>query len=895
MISFGLYLRTTNAPRSIGTRAASRRRNFVQRLSERAAGYVGFEKESVGMKRKILRRVVSVAVTGVGLTGLGLSSSYAHEEDPPPSAPGSTWEPEQCNDHASCGHVSGLIPMPYNAVGASTVWSRDNWENPKIHFKGRHSEFKPTDVYDIACVEAAILSSHYPSWPIPREEWEHHFPSSTIDPLDIFRDGDTVERFDTTGNSHLRKGLSPCIRSSFKSLVYGGYTMHQGQSLFVASRTRAYMDRENAQVWDTGHPDAFAVRVHEDGHAHGVLDNVFIDEEDALLNLASFQNSGASRGLNYSIYSLGYATLPDGRVVNVGGHNMHSNSGFRKLNIYNPETNSWAPRPEPCNIANWRRDPGGVELGYKAYADAVALAGGQPGSFGGVTDYVPAGDQLVNGPEGHPTWPNCDQRNREDVDPPHSSDMRYQRWYPSAFTLPNGMAIVYGGDDLDESVGSDPDDPSTQTRDNAFRATRIHVPVADLYNPATDTTVALENARRVYPLYPQAVIVETGPRDEDWALCTFGGEPAPASEASLPRSDATNDAAEWRNFCAEPGCAEDTRAIRLITQGSRPAASLDCLDVQAAAADPNVNIPAENHYTHVDTAKNAYGYCCGEADIVKLGPNGQTLSHKYMVINGTIALGEVGAGTRTNEIEMIELTDPEPQWAVVANTYQPGSNVHMLPLPDGTVFIRGGVGPGGGTYELRQYTKLQQFFPDTRTIRTLAKSTHLGGLHKTLSLLPTGEPIIMGGDRSVMVQNGDRTFTPGDADLGVSVAQIFSPPYLFSGPGDEDLATRPVMTGAPDFVDYKQRLKVRVRGSRIQTVSMFRTGSVTHELHNDYRLVILNFKQRGSNLEIDMPYKPAQAVAGDYMLFVVDEHGTPSMSKHIRLKLPTPPRPRDRR
>ena len=84
---------------------------------------------------------------------------------------------------------------------------------------------------------------------------------------------------------------------------------------------------------------------------------------------------------------------------------------------------------------------------------------------------------------------------------------------------------------------------------------------------------------------------------------------------------------------------------------------------------------------------------------------------------------------------------------------------------------------------------------------------------------------------------------------------------------------------------------------------MFRTGSVTHELHNDYRLLILNFTQEGSHLTVDMPFKPAQAIAGDYMLFVVDEHGTPSMSKHIRLKLErtapeapdlTPPAPSSR-
>ena len=148
----------------------------------------------------------------------------------------------------------------------------------------------------------------------------------------------------------------------------------------------------------------------------------------------------------------------------------------------------------------------------------------------------------------------------------------------------------------------------------------------------------------------------------------------------------------------------------------------------------------------------------------------------------------------------------------------------------------------------------------------------------------------MGGDRSSMVQVGDRTFAPGDQDLGVSVAQIFSPPYLFADAAGA-LKDRPVILGAPDEVRYRQAVRFRVeRGTTVGKVTMFRTGSATHELHNDYRLVMLSFTQEGSHITVNMPSKPAQAIAGDYMLFVVDQNGTPSMSKHVRLKLDrTPP------
>jgi hypothetical protein len=142
----------------------------------------------------------------------------------------------------------------------------------------------------------------------------------------------------------------------------------------------------------------------------------------------------------------------------------------------------------------------------------------------------------------------------------------------------------------------------------------------------------------------------------------------------------------------------------------------------------------------------------------------------------------------------------------------------------------------------------------------------------------------MGGDRASMVREGDRQFSPGDGDIGVSSAQKFQPPYLFAD-AEGTLAVRPtIVMGAPNLVTYKQRLRLRVSGT-ISKVSMFRTGSKTHQLQNDNRLVLLNFQQRGNQLFVDMPHKPAQAIAGDYMLFLVNNAGTPSIAKHVRLQL----------
>jgi hypothetical protein len=43
--------------------------------------------------------------------------------------------------------------------------------------------------------------------------------------------------------------------------------------------------------------------------------------------------------------------------------------------------------------------------------------------------------------------------------------------------------------------------------------------VPEIYNPHTDRTIALENARRIFPIYPQAEVVQTGPGPNDWKVC----------------------------------------------------------------------------------------------------------------------------------------------------------------------------------------------------------------------------------------------------------------------------------------------------------------------------------------------------------------------------------------
>jgi hypothetical protein len=253
--------------------------------------------------------------------------------------------------------------------------------------------------------------------------------------------------------------------------------------------------------------------------------------------------------------------------------------------------------------------------------------------------------------------------------------------------------------------------------------------------------------------------------------------------------------------------------------------------------------------------------------------------------------GATGAGRRSGNVEMIDFSEPNPTWRLQGPLYQPANGTQVVASPNGQALIIGGAGPGGGTtaqevYERRENLKYQLFDPATGETRSLAKTTvPRGPLHGTVHLLPDASVVIMGNDRDALVPRGDRIFTPGDRDLGIPVASVFYPPYLYAPDGH--LAERPTIEHAPKYVSYRSRFAVKVGAAdRISSVAIMRTGFITHTLNTDNRYVKLSFTQPGNSNElvISAPGMPAHAIPGDYMLFVLNEAGVPSIAKRIRLK-----------
>lgn len=579
-------------------------------------------------------------------------------------------------------------------------------------------------------------------------------------------------------------GALGTLKPAFESLVYGGFRFSRG--LFgldesVTTRIKADLGRENTQCLDLAHPDAFSNT--------GKLRAEDLTDADFALNAGAFSDAGASRGLNYNLFCAGNSMLADGRIVVAGGHDKAGNNGIRKINLFDPATRTWRARPEPPVKRDFGLDPTGQQ------------------------------------------FPHADPLNELNTDPPDPSDMRYQRWYPTTVALPDGKLLILSGTDQDSSVG-----PANAA------ATKVRIAVPEVYDPQTDRTTALENARKLFAMYPRAYVVQTGPGRDDWKVAVTAEVQPP-----LPTGDAL-------------------RAYDPFNYNGKTY----LLDVRAALADPNRDVPGERHWQLVDTALYAHDSGAGAA-LWTLDGSGRARSQTVARFGGDSGTGETVAA-----VEMIDFQASQPRWRRQQDLLQPATQNNAVALPDGKVVVIGGTLGRGSVNTLR----LQLFHPASGQIKPLGEMPVTRHDHSTALLLPDASVIIMGGNRTDLV--------PGNRDAGVPVAQIYKPPYLFNG-------ARPLIEQAPREIAYGSRFDLRLSRTspRIESAVMTRIGPVTHNWDWGNRHVKLAVDEAtggepgARTLSVAAPAQPGLAVPGYYLLFAVSDQGVPSVAKLIHLGVPS--------
>ncbi|MEM7263310.1 MAG: galactose oxidase-like domain-containing protein [Planctomycetota bacterium] len=214
-----------------------------------------------------------------------------------------------------------------------------------------------------------------------------------------------------------------------------------------------------------------------------------------------------------------------------------------------------------------------------------------------------------------------------------------------------------------------------------------------------------------------------------------------------------------------------------------------------------------------------------------------------------------GADSPTATCEIIDLNDPNPTWTASASMPQVRRQHDVTILPDGRVLVIGGSSSAGFNTEDGPKPAVV-WDPNTDTWTTWAMEAEYRGYHSEVVLLPDARVASIGGD-------------------GHPSLQVFSPPYLFQG-------ARPTITSSPSTVALGDTFFVETPdGANIGQVNLLRPTAATHTQNMNQRINKLPFTVTAGGINATIPISPSECPPGDYMLFLIDSNGVPSVSAWI--------------
>jgi hypothetical protein len=240
-------------------------------------------------------------------------------------------------------------------------------------------------------------------------------------------------------------------------------------------------------------------------------------------------------------------------------------------------------------------------------------------------------------------------------------------------------------------------------------------------------------------------------------------------------------------------------------------------------------------------------------------------------------------GGQTAKIK-IDANDTSTGWVTSTNTMKVRTFHNLTVLPTGKVLVTGGTENcvfSGDETANPSVREPELWDPDAGPqqegawsgLGVLASDPARRSYHSTAILLPDGRVLSAGGEsRSTSSAFWDR-------------ATIFCPPYLFNADGS--LATRPVIGAVHDTIGYNQAMWICTPDvNTIDKVCLIRPGAVTHSFNQDQRYVPLTFTRYPSlgRVEATAPLNANHAPPGDYLLFIVNSSGVPSIAKWVRVR-----------
>jgi Domain of unknown function (DUF1929)/Bacterial Ig-like domain len=236
----------------------------------------------------------------------------------------------------------------------------------------------------------------------------------------------------------------------------------------------------------------------------------------------------------------------------------------------------------------------------------------------------------------------------------------------------------------------------------------------------------------------------------------------------------------------------------------------------------------------------------------------------------------VGGGPSSTDARVINLNGAAPQVSPTAPMAYGRRQHNLTVLADGTVLATGGNSSGVPLVDLNNGVYPAELWnPATGQWQTLASMQMTRQYHSTALLLPDGR---------VLSAGGGICGTCDSVGYLAKNAEVFSPPYLFKKDGSGELAPRPVIASAPNWVTYNASFSISTpNAASISKVALVRLGAVTHSVNMEQRYVPLSFNTNGGALNATGPANANIAPPGVYMLFVIGADGVPSVARMVRV------------
>jgi hypothetical protein len=277
-----------------------------------------------------------------------------------------------------------------------------------------------------------------------------------------------------------------------------------------------------------------------------------------------------------------------------------------------------------------------------------------------------------------------------------------------------------------------------------------------------------------------------------------------------------------------------------------------------------IHIGGSEYATDTDILDlNTTSWSVVDPNIVDGGSATMYLPGKFMKAGSAADSQNVGPSSNTTFV--LDMTQPSPAWHQTASMAYPRSFMNLTMLPDGTALATGGeTDKNGGDISKAVYAA-ELWSPQTQTWSTMASMHNPREYHGTALLLPDGRVLESG-------MGADFGNVPDE-----KTAEFYSPPYLFKGP-------RPTITQAPSQIQYGSNFFVGTPdGATIASVTLIRTGAVTHFFDQNERYLPLSFTQTSGGLTVTAPVNANLAPPGYYMLFIVNSAGVPSVAPFVQV------------